>query len=76
MKNATATKAAPGPAKAGTIYEFAMNQKVTLLSGERGHIIGRAEYQHSCPSFLVRYKAGDGRLVESWWVADAMKASK
>jgi hypothetical protein len=42
-------------------------------SGEKGSIIGRAEYQHSEASYLIRYKSADGRAVESWWNESALE---
>ena len=54
-------------------FEFALKERVKLqLSDETGCVIGRAEYTNSGNSFLVRYKAGDGRQVESWIAADAL----
>lgn len=48
--------------------KFELKQVVKLIeSDETGTVIGRAEYANSEPSYYVRYKAGDGRQVESWW---------
>lgn len=56
-------------------FEFSLYQNVELhISGETGYVIGRSEYTNSGNSFLVRYKAGDGRQVESWIAADALRA--
>lgn len=55
--------------------KFNMNQIVKLIaSGESGTVVGRAEYAHSEPSYLVRYKAADGRQVEGWWSESAIEA--
>lgn len=43
-------------------------------SGEQGRIIGRAEYEHCEPGYLVRYRAADGRAVEAWWTQGALVA--
>lgn len=56
------------------IFKFGLGDKVRLsLSAEPGQIIGRAEYMNSMNSYLVRYLAGDGRAVESWWQEDAIE---
>lgn len=56
--------------------QFTLGQLVSLkLSLERGVVIGRAEYLEDGPSYLVRYVAGDGRQVESWWNAGALEAT-
>lgn len=53
---------------AKTEWLFRLGEAVALsLSGERGIVIGRAEYLEGGPSYLVRYHAGDGRQVEGWW---------
>jgi hypothetical protein len=59
------------------MYEmkFELDQEVVIAaSGEEGKIIGRAEYTTSEPSYLIRYKAGDGRATESWWTQTALLA--
>lgn len=58
------------------VLKFKLKQVVKLIdSDETGTIIGRAEYDTSEPSYLVRYKAGDGRQVESWWSESAIVAA-
>lgn len=53
--------------------KYELKQTVTIAaSGEQGEVIGRAEYAHSEPSYLVRYKCADGRAVESWWSESAL----
>jgi hypothetical protein len=42
------------------------------LSEENGIVMGRAEFCHSENNYLVRYKAADGRVVESWWGESAL----
>lgn len=61
----------------GIIHEFkhALGDKVKIkCSNEEGEIIGRAQYVSSDDSFLVRYKAADGRAVENWWCESAIEA--
>lgn len=41
-------------------------------SGESGRVIGVANYETSEPQALLRYKAADGRAVESWWNVSAL----
>lgn len=54
-------------------WKLELGQTVALaMSGEQGVVVGRAEYDGDADRYLVRYKAGDGRLVESWWQADAV----
>lgn len=49
-------------------YKFTLGQTVKMLtSDESGTVIGRAEYAASENSYFVRYRAGDGRQVETWW---------
>jgi hypothetical protein len=57
-------------------FKFELSEKVRLAgSTEHGEVRGRAEYvDRGPPSYLVRYVAGDGRLVESWWNEDALEA--
>ena len=51
-----------------------LNDVVTVtVSGERGHVIGCAQYTNHVPQSLVRYRASDGRAVEAWWDNDAIK---
>lgn len=54
-------------------FAFDLDQTVTIAaSGESGTIIGRAEYAHSENSYYIRYRAGDGRAVQSWWPESAL----
>lgn len=54
-------------------FSFELGQLVTLKrSHEEGEVIGRAEYTTSEPSYLIRYQAGDGRQVETWWGESAI----
>ncbi|MCJ2020592.1 hypothetical protein MKK84_24715 [Methylobacterium sp. E-065] len=57
------------------VFAFGLNQTVSLVgSDERGTVIGRAEYAENGRSYLVRYRAGDGRLTEAWWNEPALAA--
>lgn len=52
---------------------FELKQYVTIaVSGEQGQVIGRAEFAHAEPSYLVRYKCADGRALEAWWNESAL----
>lgn len=54
-------------------FKHAIGDHVKLaLSGERGAVVGRAEYEHLPPAYLVRYVAADGRQVEDWFSASAL----
>ena len=54
-------------------YLFELNQPVTIVaSGESGIVIGRAEYVYAERSYLIRYKAGDGRATEAWWTESSL----
>lgn len=56
-------------------WKFGLNDDVRIsVSGEVGTVIGRAEYATSDePNYWVRYKAADGRAVESWWQQSALE---
>jgi hypothetical protein len=57
-------------------FKFDLKQIVKITeSEETGTIIGRAEYSTvPLPSYLLRYKAADGRATEQWWTEDALEA--
>lgn len=55
-------------------FKYGLKQVVKMReSEETGTIVGRAEYTDSNPTYLVRYKAGDGRQVQSWWEESAIE---
>ena len=55
-------------------FKFALGQQVSIAaSGESGDVIARAEYATSENSYLLRYRAGDGRAVEAWWSESALQ---
>lgn len=56
------------------IFDLKSTVKITA-SGEAGEVIGRAEYTDSETSYYIRYKAADGRAVESWWNESALESA-
>lgn len=55
--------------------KYELQQIVTITaSGERGEVIGRAEYTLAEPCYLLRYQCADGRAVEMWWSESALWA--
>jgi len=55
-------------------FQFQLGDEVSIaVSGEKGTITGRAEFDTGVRQCLVRYKAGDGRAVENWWNEDALR---
>lgn len=51
-----------------------LGSRVELVeSGERGVVVGVSRFTYSAPSALVRYRAGDGSQVETWWSFDALR---
>lgn len=55
-------------------WRFQLNDNLKIVeSGESGICIGRAEYAHAERSYLLRYRAGDGRAVEAWWGESALQ---
>jgi len=55
------------------MWKFELNNLVVIkCSEEQGDVIGRAEYSNAERSYLVRYKAADGRAVEAWWAESAL----
>ncbi len=56
-------------------HTFELGQHVKIVtSGEEGFVIGIAKYLESNPMALIRYRAADGRAVESWWHFSALEA--
>lgn len=54
-------------------FKFNLGQSVVIeCSGETGQVVGRAEYLSGEQSYQVRYKAADGRAVETWWNESAL----
>jgi hypothetical protein len=42
-------------------------------SDEAGIVIARAEFDTAEDSYLIRYRAADGRAVEAWWTSSALQ---
>lgn len=54
-------------------FKFELGDNVTLISGEAGTVIGRAEYDESNTyQYYIRYTTADGRLSENWWSEKAI----
>lgn len=57
------------------MFNFDLSQAVMIeISGERGTVIGRAEYANSENTYFIRYKNAEGLAVESWWSESALVA--
>lgn len=56
-------------------FKFKLNQIVEIgISGEVGHVKGRAEYSGHINAYQVHYKAADGRAQEKWLDEDDIVA--
>ncbi|WP_186077535.1 hypothetical protein [Burkholderia gladioli] len=56
-------------------FKFNLGDSVAITaSGERGTVIGRSDYAEADDSYLVRYKAADGRATQDWWSEGALEA--
>lgn len=54
-------------------FKFTLGQATTITaSGEKGEVVGRADFKHQEDQYFIRYKAADGRAVESWWTESAL----
>lgn len=54
-------------------FALALNQDARIrVSGEVGRVVGRAQYPFAENSYLLRYRAADGRAVEAWWAESAL----
>jgi hypothetical protein len=47
-------------------YELTQVVQVTI-SGEEGHIKGRAEYANCCNQYYIHYLTADGCAVDRWF---------
>lgn len=57
-------------------FKFNVGDKVKIeVSGETGHVRGRAEYVASENSYFVLYQTADGRAVEVWWPESTLMAA-
>ena len=56
-------------------FDYKLGDAVKLvLSGETGHIVGRAQFSYANPEYRIRYLAADGRQVEDWITESAIEA--
>lgn len=56
-----------------TSFSFQLNDTVEItVSGERGTVIGRAEYTACENAYFLRMRGADGRAVEAWWSESAL----
>jgi hypothetical protein len=54
-------------------FKFNLEDEIAIKqSDEEGIVIGRSEFANGENQYLVRYKAADGRAVESWWGESAL----
>ncbi|QPE15931.1 hypothetical protein IMQ36_12065 [Providencia rettgeri] len=50
------------------MFKHELGQVVQVtISGEEGHIKGRAEYQNDANQYYVHYLSTDGRAVNAWF---------
>lgn len=55
-------------------FRYPLGHPVALVgSAEQGTVVGRAQHATSVDQYNIRYVAGDGRLIESWWTVDAIR---
>jgi len=55
-------------------YKNELDQVVQVtVSGEEGHVKGRAEYANSCNQYLIHYCAADGRAMDAWFEEGEIK---
>lgn len=54
-------------------HELGQAIQVTV-SGEKGHVKGRAEYSRSTNQYLIHYLTTDGRGIDSWFDEDELSA--
>lgn len=49
-------------------FKFALEQVVQVsVSGEKGHVKGRAEYANMNNQYYIHYQAADSRAVNGWF---------
>jgi hypothetical protein len=57
------------------MFKFELGEPVMIdVSGERGIVIGRAEYEASVPQYLILLKAADGQAKTAWWEANFLSS--
>ena len=53
--------------------KFELGAEVTIeASGEKGIVVGRAQYSTAEDQYYIRYKTADGNAIESWWTVSAL----
>lgn len=54
-------------------FLFELGEEVEIaISGERGRVVARAEYEGSSPSYLVHYKAANGCATNGWFSSEVL----
>ena len=54
-------------------FAFQLHEAVAIaISGEKGHVIARAEYAYGEDQYLIRYKNAHGAATEEWWAESAL----
>ncbi len=57
------------------MFKFELNQFVAIsISGEMGHVKSCAQHSDHSNTYLVHYKAADGRADEKWFDEDDIEA--
>ncbi|PWI80494.1 hypothetical protein DEO48_08340 [Enterobacter sp. CGMCC 5087] len=57
-------------------FKYELTQVVQIaISGEEGHIKGRAEYATCGNHYFVHYLAADGRAAERWFEEGELTAA-
>ncbi len=57
-------------------FKFNLSQEVKIdVSGETGTVIAASVHEQCEDQFNIRYRAADGRAVESWWSESALSAA-
>lgn len=55
-------------------FKFNLGEQVVLIgSDENGIVVSRAEHSNAENNYMIRYKCGDGRLIEAWWTESALE---
>lgn len=56
------------------MFKFNLAQKVSVIvSGETGHVKGRAEFIPEGDRYFLHMKAADGRAVDCWFDESEIK---
>lgn len=55
-------------------FLFELGEEVEIaISGERGRVVARAEYEGGSDSYLVHYKAANGCATNGWFSSDVLE---